>query len=122
MRHVIYADDMEPLTVIELSELAESYLWRYGYAVLHLPVLNVTLVSQTQPVQLDQRLKAVRLRAEVFQRRSSRHLIISTGDEESALLLKCVFLPGQYAGLHELERKAFAKGFIDAWQKLGQSF
>lgn len=91
MRHVIYANDMEPLTVIELSELAESYLWRCGYVVLHLPVLNVTTLPQTQPVQLDQGLKSVRLRAEVFHRRSSRHLIICTEDEESALLLKCVF-------------------------------
>lgn len=122
MRHVIYANDMEPLTVIELSDLAESYLWRWGYVVLHLPVLNVTTLSQTHPVQLDQGLKSVRLRAEVFHRHSSRHLIICTEDEESALLLKCVFLPGQYGGLHELERKAFAKGFINAWQRLGQSF
>lgn len=41
-----------------------------------------------------------------------------TYDEESALLLKAVFLPGQRSTLTDRERAAFAAGFIFAWKEL----
>lgn len=41
-----------------------------------------------------------------------------TYDEESALLLKAVFLPGQRSALTDRERAAFAAGFCFAWKEL----
>lgn len=120
MRCVIYANDMEPLTIVELSEFAEAYLWRHGRVILEVRTLAVREVINNIPTSFDHEFRSVRLYADLFYRHGKKHLIICTDDEESALLLKCVFLPGQYGQLHELERKAFAKGFMDAWQRLGR--
>lgn len=119
MRVVLYADDMEPITVIELSALAEGYLNERGIvrlAVMLPPMLSV-LEAQQAPARGD--CKTVTIFAERFVRHGRDHMMLFTRDEESALLLKCAFLPGRRAGLQEREREAFARGFLAALARVG---
>ena len=121
MRAVLYADDMEPITVIELSELAERYLNKYG--TVHLSILAPLTLSDI--IDYGQRplpppwSGTVRIFAESFVRRGRKHMMLFTPDEESALLLKCAFLPGQQSRLQEREREAFARGFLKALAAVG---
>jgi hypothetical protein len=119
MRVVLYADDMEPITVIELSGLAEGYLKKHGMA--RLPVMlppMISVIAETQsPTFFD--CKTVTIFRETFIRHRREHMMLFTFDEESAMLLKCAFLPGQQAGLQERERTAFARGFLEALAHVG---
>ena len=101
MRVVLYADDMEPITVIELPRLAESYLKEKGYARLVVPLAlpSLTIAQAATTVTI----RTVGIRAERFIRKGQTHLILFTCDEESALLLKCAFLPGQMAEVQDQE-------------------
>jgi hypothetical protein len=118
MRVVLYADDMEPITVIDLSELARGYLNERGMVRLSVmlpPMLSV--LDATAPPLSD--CKIVTIFAEIFIRNGRKHMMLFTHDEENALLLKCAFLPGQQSGLQERERTAFARGFLDALARVG---
>lgn len=118
MRAVLYAEDMEPITVIELSELAQHYLKERLFvrvAVMLPPMLSV--LAATQKPEIDSHLKIVNITAEILIRRGNEHMMLFTKDEESAMLLKCAFLPGQSRGLQEREREAFAKGVLYALER-----
>lgn len=119
MRVVLYADDMEPITVIDLSALAEGYLNERGMVRLavQLPPMLSVLAAQQAPISVD--CKTVTIFAERFVRHGREHMMLFARDEESALLLKCAFLPGQQAGLQERERTAFARGFLEALARVG---
>ena len=119
MRVVLYADDMEPITVIDLPAMAEGYLNERGVvrlAVMLPPMLSV--LAAQHPPERDS-LKTVEIFAERIIRHGREHMMLFTRDEESALLLKCAFLPGQQAGLQEREREAFARGFLKALATVG---
>lgn len=119
MRVVLYADDMEPITVIDLPALAEVYLNERGMVLLAVmlpPMLSV--IAAQHPPGRDS-IKTVEIFAERIVRHGREHMMLFTRDEESALLLKCAFLPGQQAGLQERERDAFARGFLDALARIG---
>ena len=53
---------------------------------------------------------------EKFVRRGQTHWMLFTNDEESAMLLKSAFLPGQQKEVQMREQQAFAKGFWSAIQ------
>lgn len=119
MRVVLYADDMEPITVIDLPTMADRYLNEHGMvrlAVLLPPMLSV-LAAKQSPKLGD--CKTVTIFGERLIRHGREHMMLFTRDEESALLLKCAFLPGQQAGLQEREREAFARGFLKALARVG---
>jgi hypothetical protein len=119
MRVVLYADDMEPITVIELSALAEGYLNERGMVRLavQMPAMLSVLAARQAPGLDD--LRIVTIFAERFIRHGHEHMMLFTRDEESALLLKSAFLPGQQAELQERERTAFARGFLEALARVG---
>lgn len=118
MRAVLYADDMEPITVVELPEFAEEYLAERGMVRLAVMRPPEWVIPATQPPKFE-KLTTVTIVAERLVRNGRAHMMLFTRDEESALLLKCAFLPGQQAGLQEREREAFARGFLEALMKLG---
>ena len=117
MRAVLYADDMEPITVIELSATSEGFLNKNGMVRLavQLPPTLAFLTGQQEPMVSDW---IVRIFSERFVRHGREHRMLFTHDEESALLLKCAFLPGQQTILQERERAAFARGFLDALNRI----
>jgi hypothetical protein len=119
MRVVLYAEDMEPITVIDLPPTAWKYL--IDRSVVRIAVMippKLQVVTDSRPQMLED-IKTVSIYAERFIRKGCEHTMLFTHDEESALLLKCAFLPGQNAELQARERTAFERGFVDALVKLG---
>ena len=120
MRVVLYSDeDMEPITVIELSEFAANYL--SSYKEVTLPVIrNITAsIFDDDPIINKTEFKQVKIRSETFIRKGQKYMMLFTQDEESALLLKSCFLPGQQSELNEVMKDEFAKGFLCALNRIG---
>jgi hypothetical protein len=120
MRVVLYADDMEPITVIDLPEFAEGYITKHGMVRLavQMPPMLSALMANQAPSFTDG-LRTVTIFGERFIRHGREQMMLFTRDEESALLLKCAFLPGQQSELQQRERGAFARGFLDALMRAG---
>jgi len=117
-RVVLYTEDMEPITVIELKPWAEEYLCKHrGVSLAVHPIDQLTWKPFEPPTQAV--FHQVYIRAEPMHRKGKTHLLLITGDEESALLLKSAFLPGQYRELQHRECKARANGFVMALNALG---
>jgi hypothetical protein len=117
-RVVLYADDMEPITVLELEDRVMHYLSEVGsvkLAVLSPP----QFLHHTSAVSEIERPRIVRIVAEKIRRHGNEHFMLFTHDEESALLLKAAFLPGQRSALQDEQRTAFASGFLNALQRMG---
>lgn len=114
MRAVIYTFDFDPITVVEIEpnlyRHLEENLWLRLAVIKPLP----SLLAGRQPIAADFDDWIVNLKAEPFQIYGKHQLLIFTGDEESALLLKSAFLPGQQRELHSVANKAFARGFLKA--------
>lgn len=121
MRVVLYTDDMEPITVIELTKFAYDYLVMYGR--VRLPVVmppNYTAFNPEEKIAFEND-RIVEIFSETFIRKSQQHMMLFTRNEESALLLKCAFLPGQNKHIQDREKKAFATGFLYALSKVGRN-
>lgn len=113
MRSVIYTEDFEPITVIELSEFMKTELERRGS--VNVPVYRpMPMPPEPWNGQPDRCAWYVRLEADVLYRRGRKTMFVFAKDEETALLLKSAFLPGQQGSLRKLERRAFAQGFLRA--------
>lgn len=115
MRTVLYAYDLEPITVIELG--LETYKFLEKHRVVQLAVTPVVPVTQGE--FLNAHCKIVTIHAERFRFRDIETIMLFTYDEESAMLLKASFLPGQLRTVQDSQRAAFAQGFLTALNKLG---
>lgn len=118
MRAVLYAHDMEPITILEVKDWMRQYL--ESHREVRLPVYDAPLLDArpSGPGRLEYRV--VRITAETFKRNGEAHMMLFTHDEENSMLLKSAFLPGQRSSLKYLERAAFAKGFLAAFATFGE--
>ena len=116
-RVVLYADDFEPITVIDLSEFAWDMLNRLGY--VRVPVESKPSVFSNPRPPMNDMLHIVTIKAEKLVRGKESTLLLFTNDEESALMLKAAFLPGQRSALQDIEWNAFAYGFKMALKRMG---
>lgn len=114
---VLYTDDMEPITVLQLSPLARDMLIKRGYVALHV-LEPVSLMPEVLPAT-EVRFRKLVISAEMFYRNDKKHLMLFTGDEETALLLRSAFLPGQQRQARDERSAAFARGFLHALTQLG---
>ncbi len=115
-RAVLYAYDMEPITVLELDEITMAYLEkREMVSIVAWPEITPESVycDPKEPIKPPY-LREVTICAEFFYRRGERHMFLFTQDEDSALILRSVFLPGQRSNLRKVEQAAMAKGFMKA--------
>lgn len=120
MRAVLYAYDLEPITVIELPPGAVEFLKFNGSVKLSVPTMPpVTMPLEQTPIQYS--FKIIEIMAERFVYRNAETLILFTADEETALEMKAAFLSGQVGAVQALQRNAFAYGFMTAIRKLGAS-
>lgn len=87
---VLYAYDMEPITVINLPHVAYEYLVKHGTVRLSIPTRPVTqafsLVDQLEVVY-----KIVNISAERIRFHDTESLMFFTHDEEMALQLEPAF-------------------------------
>lgn len=114
---VLYTDDMEPITVLQLSPLARDLLIRRGHVALQ--VLEPASLTLAGPPMTEVRCRKLVISAEMFRRNDRKHLMLFTGDEETALLLRAAFLPGQQRQARDERSAAFARGFLHALTQLG---
>lgn len=116
---VLYADDMEAITVIDLpwsrSQLDGLLQDRRQIRV---PVPTRTSFSPQVGPEHDQptfsRPRNVTIWTERFHRNGNTHWFFFTRDEEAALLLRSAPLPGQRKELQEEFRLGFAEGLLAA--------
>lgn len=109
MNAVLYTKDLEPITVVDIP----ISLWEMLAAGsrIRLPVrLPLTLEHLRSPPMM----RTVEIFGELFCRRGARSLMLFTNDEESALLLRASFLPGQNREVQSRERQAFVAGIVRA--------
>lgn len=119
MKAVLYAYDLEPITVLQLEPWAHQFLIEHGSVRLAVYPRSIAIANpQVTPV-LDMRKYIVNILAELIRRGPHEALMLFTNDEEAALLLKAAFLPGQYREVQERESDSFAKGFLHAINSLG---
>lgn len=113
-RSVLYSNDFEPITVLELSPRARSRLEVDGEVVIPVmePVTFQTVWDDS--LETQSRVRSVWIVAEMLRRRGKNHLMLFTQNDEDALLLKAAFLPGQRGQVKKECADAFAKGFLEA--------
>ena len=116
MRTVLYTHDLEPITVLELGEWQENFLKEHKNIRIPLERKMSCEVHTRPPCVVE--INSVDITAEELIRRGKRHLFLFADDEESALLLKSVFLPGQRKELQEHERQAMAQGMLIALSRI----
>ena len=117
MRVVLYTNDMEPITVIDLSKTAARYLHQYNH--VRLPVIEPISLISTNDDKVIQHFKTVDIYAERLRRKGAETLMLFTNDEENALLLKSIFLAGQQSEINNIKNQSFARGFLHALNTLG---
>mgnify|MGYP000673882632 CR=1 FL=1 len=117
MRAVLYAYDLEPITVIDVPTWAHELMERQRY--FSLPVLEKLPVPYTIPhpeLAETRTLRIVHITCEKLQRNGWTRWMLFTNDEESGLLLQAAFLPGQVGEVRRKQEQAFAVGFWSALQ------
>lgn len=121
MRAVLYAHDMEPITVIHLESWAWEFLRDHGSVRLAvIPPAQAFFDPDAMSAPTRGTNWIVHITAELLVRGKHRSLMLFTNDEEAALLLKSELLPGQHKDVQNRERSAFARGFMDALNMLGK--
>ena len=119
MRAVLYAYDLEPITIIDVPHGAMDYLRKHRIVKIDVPTYPSTTFQLSAPIQTE--FKLVTIRAEKFVFGDQETIRLFTHDEETALQMKATFLPGQLGAIQGLQRNAFAYGFLTALLKLGES-
>ncbi len=116
---VLYTNDFEPITVIKLSEFAVGLLKKHGVVSLGVSRRLSPDMFRCPNEPIGRPYYAiVSIRAEILRRRGREHTILFADNEESALLLKSYFLPGQRKELQGAEADSFAAGFCRALEML----
>jgi len=113
MQAVLYTNQLEPITVVDIP----MFLWDMLSKGQHIRLavqepVGLTPYKYEEAICLN--MKTVTVYGERILRRKSEALMLFTEDEESALMLKADFLPGQRGELEARDRKSFANGFIKA--------
>jgi hypothetical protein len=112
MNTVLYTEDLEPITVVDLP----MWIWerlKIGHK-MNLPViepLQFTPPKDNYPPEFL-RPKIVTIWAEKFVYRDKTSLFVFTRDDENALQLKADFLPGQRGEVQRREQMARIQGFF----------
>ena len=119
MRAVLYSYDLEPITIIDAPLRAIDHLRKHGIVRIDVPTYQRVIPSNLA-APVDCEFKVVTIRSEKFVFGDQETLMLFTHDEETALQMKATFLPGQLGAIQDLQRNAFAYGFLTALRKLGE--
>lgn len=115
---VLYTHDMEPITVLQLSQRAVDYLRTTG--MVRIPVMPANYMPRIPTDHLEPiDAYIVTITMDVIRKGYQTYPILLTHDEESALLLRSAFLPGQQRARAADYASGVAHGFLLALEKLG---
>ena len=119
MNVVLYTDDMEAITVIDVPLWGMKMLRENQFFNVPLPPRQITYphgpFTEGPPV-LD--LAYVTIWAEQFYRKGKMRWLLFTCDDELALALRSEVLPGQQRAHQEQYRQGFVSGFLRALQAM----
>lgn len=123
MNCVLYTDDMEPITVLDLPMHAIELGKKLGdiqLAVLE-PPRWVSVQEYAARSLAETRRHLVRIRFEKLMRRGCEHWILTTHDEVLALMLRPGWLPGQRGAVNGYERtiRALTECLVSAIERGG---
>lgn len=125
MRSVLYTADFEPITIVDLPGDALALLEQFGMFFLTPPPapvgIEVHIGSIAPALRETRRAKPLMILGEPIKRREVRGWMLFVPDEEEALLLRSVFIPGQTEPLNEAKRLAYARGFVEAFKHVRKS-
>lgn len=111
---VLYTEDFEPITVLQLTESARQVLDAQGRVRLHVQGdFDFRWLADPEPPATFIP-KIVEIWAEGFTRGGRVTWFLFTRDDENALLLRSAFLPGQRRDLRDERAEAFGRGFLKA--------
>lgn len=117
MNTVIYTHDFQPITVIDIPLfLLETFHFRKHFQI---PIYKeAAFVSRCNTVDRISVYESVELTCELFIRNGNKTYMVFTKNEEGALLLSSIFLPGQQKALSHEKDKSLIEGFIKAIETL----
>jgi hypothetical protein len=117
---VIYTHDMEPITIVDM----EPEHWRFleKQKMIRFAVLEpLDFKNVWEPAKITNNLRDVTVYANKITRGDgTKYYMLTTGDDENALLMASSFLPGQQRALQEERKKEFARGFLKALSMIGE--
>jgi hypothetical protein len=114
---VLYNTDMEPITILPMKPWMYDHIYENQY--IKLAIFNpISLLPYNQNISEHRAdCRTVDIWGERFIRKDIECMMLFTHDEETALLLKSDFLPGQQRAINNIRKESFAKGFFNAWSQ-----
>jgi hypothetical protein len=110
---IVYSKDFEPISHIPMTD--EIYRYFMQYDIVRFPVqkaVDAKVYYSGEPIPMEPPLTAEIRAMRVFSPDGIR-LILIAETEETALLLRNTFLPGQTKELNYIKTTSFVKGFIN---------
>jgi hypothetical protein len=104
---VLYTDDFEPITILDLP-LRTIEIGRKSRMV-HVPVRRRLVVGDLHPdapIRSRQNICTIEFQPLIWRRGEEPKWVMTTRDEELALLLRPGWLPGQQGAINQLEERA----------------
>lgn len=122
MRAVLYSSfDLEPITILSIDPYIEGLLKERGRVSMPVyDIVRVVALSYNEATQA--RFRTVEIISERLVIHGKQTRMLFTANDESALLLQSVFLPGQYKEVQKEREKAKIAGMvsvIDVINKIG---
>lgn len=116
MNIVLYTDDMEAVTVIDVPRIfakAEPPFKNSFVVAVHEPFRGI---ASNEPLEL-RLMRTVTIRIEWFQRKGQYHPFFFINNEEWALELRSSRLPGQHKEYHREFERGFINGIMAAMRE-----
>lgn len=107
---VLYTDQMEPITVIELPQWFLDKL--YDKQLMKVPVMSAISIESIYDPIIENALNSVDVWAESLYRKGNRYWLLFTNDENLALRLKSDVLPGQRKAFQDEYKRGFISGML----------
>ena len=114
MQIVLYTDDMEAITVIDLPSWFLDGL--HAGRMMRVPVPTPPMVSLDVNTKINASFKMVDIWAERFIRKGKQTWFLFTNNDEAALLLRSDILPGQRKTFQDEYRRGFFTGLLRSMQ------
>jgi hypothetical protein len=113
---VIYSKDFEPISVIPMNN--DMYGYFTQYEVVRFPIqAPISIEDMSQPPTAPENMYAEISAMRVYSNDGLRLLLIARNDE-TALLMRNTFLPGQTKELNFIKTQAFYQGMVKAIKQI----
>ena len=114
---IIYSKDFEPISHIPMNE--EMYNYFINYKIVRFPIMKpINIESLNDSKIMPEELLYAEIMAMPVYASDGIRLILTAINDETALLMRNTFLPGQTKELNFIKTQAFYKGMIKAIKEI----